>query len=59
MSALASLHQVNFGQQAYRGYLIKTHWATGMWIEKDGQLIHRVPAHKSWAYAREQIDLIA
>jgi hypothetical protein len=50
---------VDFSEQAYKGYLIRTNALTGdMWIEKGGHLIHRVPRHKSWAYAREQIDLL-
>lgn len=44
-------------QEAYRGYLIRTNaLLNSMWIERDGQLVHRVPADKSWDYAREVID---
>lgn len=43
----------------YKGYWIKTNaLSNSMWIEKDGALIHRVPASKSWVYARETIDAL-
>lgn len=43
--------------EPYKGYLIRTNaLSNSMWIEKDGQLIHRVPADKSWACARTIID---
>jgi hypothetical protein len=55
--ALAQLRATDFGQESYRGYLIRTNAMSGdMWIEKDGQLIARVPASKSWEYARKEID---
>jgi len=48
---------LNFSEQAYRGYLIRVNALTGdMWIEKGGVLVHRVPPSESWAYARKQID---
>ena len=58
--ALSKLREIDFGQQAYRGYLIRRNAFTSeMWIEKDGQLIARVPPDKPWVWAREQIDQIA
>lgn len=51
------LAQVDFGNQAYRGYMIRKNSLTGqMWIEKDGHLIGRVPEQHSWEWARAEID---
>lgn len=54
-----ALQEIDFGQQAYRGYLIRKNSLNGlMWIEKDGHRIGDVPEDKSWAWAREQIDAL-
>lgn len=48
------------GDEAYRGYMIRFNaLSNSMWIEKDGHLIHRVPADKSWQYARDIIDSLS
>jgi hypothetical protein len=55
--ALKAIRELNFGEMAYRGYLVKRNALSGeMWIERDGVLIHRVPLTKSWDYARQTID---
>jgi hypothetical protein len=55
--ALTKLHEVDFGQQAYRGYLIRTNALSNtMWIEKGGHLICHVPAAESWEWARKSVD---
>jgi hypothetical protein len=59
MAALAALQTVDFSRMAYRGYLVRRNALTGdMWIEKDGQMIHRVPSTQSWNYARQTIDAL-
>lgn len=55
--ALDKLRTVDFSQQRYRGYWIRVDPISNtMRIEKDGQLIRRVPAYHSWVYARGVID---
>lgn len=50
------LTDVDFGAQAYRGYLIRKNALNGlMWIEKDGYLIGYVHDVK-WSTARSDID---
>jgi len=57
MTPVEKLRAVDFSQEAYRGYLIRTNALNGaMWIEKDGQNIASVPPEKSWAHARSMID---
>ncbi len=54
---LPELHDGDWSNQHYRGYWIKRNAFSGdMWVEKDGFVICRVPAHMSWAYARAEID---
>lgn len=55
--ALEALRRVDFSQQAYRGYLIRTNaFSNTMWVEQNGQRIFTVPADKSWEHARREID---
>ena len=55
--ALKAIRSLNFGEMLYRGYWVKKSALSGdMWIEKDSQLIQRIPSDQSWNYAREVID---
>lgn len=57
--ALGALRKTDFSQQHYRNYWIKTNnLNNSMWIERDGQLIARVPAWASWTWAQQSIDAL-
>ena len=59
-TAIEALREIDFSQMLYRGYWVKRNALTClMHIEKDGQLIHRIPETESWNYARGVIDQLA